>query len=165
MLTEEQQKLVEDSLWVVELALKRLSLTNNNDMRQQARLYICKLVSRFDASKGVKWSTYAYKSIYFHIKWRLKVEQRKNFDTMAKCDYYEVCDTSFGEISSEQLERQEKVKGLLQKCNAEERQVAILIMQGYNHREIEKIIKKSRVKVVEIIKKIKEKGKNGDFNC
>ena len=159
MLTEEQQKLVEHSLWVVELALKRLSLLNNNDLRQQARLYLCKLVSRFDASKGVKWSTYAYKSIYFHIKWRQKVEKRKNFDTMVKCDYYEVREEAFDEFLGTQLEAQEQVGGLLQRCSPDERVVAKLIMQGYNHREIAKIMHKSRVRVVEMVKNIKENAK------
>ena len=128
MLTEEQQKLVEDSLWVVELALKRLSLLNNNDLRQQARLYLCKLVSRFDASKGVKWSTYAYKSIYFHIKWRQKVEKRNNFDTVEKLDYYDLYDQPFEEFPSKHLEVQEQVGVWLQRCSPDERVVANLIM-------------------------------------
>lgn len=159
MLTEEQQKLVEDSLWVVELALKRLSLLNNNDLRQQARLYLCKLVSRFDASKGVKWSTYAYKSVYFHIKWRLKVEHRKNFDTVEKLDYYDLYDQPFEEFPGGQLETQEQVGVLLQRCSPDERVVAKLIMQGYNHREIAKLMHKSRVRVVEMVKNIKENAK------
>lgn len=66
-LTTEQQRLVENGSWVVNAVLKQLGLQDNDELRGNAYYYLCKCATRYDATKGVKWSTYAYKSVYLFV--------------------------------------------------------------------------------------------------
>src|SRR5574344_1642765 len=68
MLTAEQQNIIENSIWVVNTALKRQGLTYNKDLRQSAIVYMCECLTRFDPSRNIKWTTYAYKNVYLFIK-------------------------------------------------------------------------------------------------
>ena len=61
-LTNEQQKQIENSLWVVNTVLKKQGIDYNEDMRQSAIMYMCECLLRYDPDKGVKWTTYAYKN-------------------------------------------------------------------------------------------------------
>ena len=47
-LTAIQQKEIEDSVWVVNTALKRQGLSCNEDLRQSAILYMCECLLRYD---------------------------------------------------------------------------------------------------------------------
>ena len=77
MLNDEQRKTLEQSLWVVNTVIKELGLQLDDDMRSQASLYMCKCIERYDPKFGVKWSTYAYKSLYLYIKTRHAKEMVK----------------------------------------------------------------------------------------
>lgn len=66
-LTDEQRKIIEESMWVINTVLKAHNLAHDEDMRQQAILYMCECIERFDPSKNAKFSTYAYKNIYLYV--------------------------------------------------------------------------------------------------
>ena len=52
----------------INTALKKQGLQENEDLRQSAILYMCKCLERFDPTKNIKWTTFAYKNIYLYIK-------------------------------------------------------------------------------------------------
>lgn len=66
-LTAEQRETIKNSLWVVNTVLKEQGLQDDQDMRSQAVLYLCKCLLRYDQNRGVKWTTYAYKSVYLFV--------------------------------------------------------------------------------------------------
>lgn len=57
------------------------------DLKQEAALWLCKCAQRFDPARGVKWSTYAYRSVYLRIK-RLhdirRINEAKRYDYECK---------------------------------------------------------------------------------
>lgn len=161
MLTEEQQKIIMESMWVINSALKKQDLGNNEDLRQDAVLYMCKCIQRFDASKNVKWTTYAYRNIYFYIKERVKNLRKKGLESCNKVDIVE-----FTEVVDEDWElkeaNRERIKMLKEKCTSDEKMVMSLIMQGYKINELPKMLGKSRENIRQIELSIREKGDCGD---
>ena len=75
-LTGEQQRIIEDSLWIVGAVGKRLRV-KDEDARSEAVLYMIQCLDRFDPSKGVKWETYAYKNVYLYMSRTMKTKQEK----------------------------------------------------------------------------------------
>ena len=67
-LTDEQRKRVEQSAWIVNSVLKEQQLSYDEDLRQEGLLWLCKCAQRFDPTRGVKWSTYAYGSVFLRVK-------------------------------------------------------------------------------------------------
>lgn len=80
-LTDEQRKQVEDTLWVVNAAMKALGI-KDEDLRSEAELYLCSVVTRFDPARGLKLSTYAYSNTLQFLK-RKREDKRK--DTLYCC--------------------------------------------------------------------------------
>lgn len=62
-LSNNEKEIIQNSLWVVNSALKSLKLDKDSDLRQDCILYMCRCLKRYDKSKGVKWTTYAYKCV------------------------------------------------------------------------------------------------------
>ena len=62
-LSNKEKEIIQNSLWVVNSALKSLKLERDKDLRQDCILYMCHCLKRYDKSKGVKWTTYAFKCI------------------------------------------------------------------------------------------------------
>ena len=81
MLSAEQQKIIEESLWVVNDVLKDLGLQGNEDLRQEANLYLCRCLERFNPSYNTKWTTYAYKNILMFVK----LLNRRQATKQARC--------------------------------------------------------------------------------
>lgn len=73
-MNDEQRRIVENSAWIVNTVLQRQGLAYDEDLRQEAYLHLCRCVVRFDESRGIKWDTYAYSSLFLHIK---KINGRK----------------------------------------------------------------------------------------
>lgn len=73
-LDDKQRQVVENSAWIVNTVLQRQGLSFDEDLRQEAYLHLCRCVTRFDESRGIKWDTYAYSSLFLHIK---KINGRK----------------------------------------------------------------------------------------
>lgn len=151
-LSTEQQNTIENSIWVVNTALKNQGLSTDEDMRQDAILYMCKCIQRFDPSRSIKWTTYAYRNVYLYIKLKHKRQ-------MAKLSY-QTCGT---EMPIEEAEIIDKNKMLVEQirsiCNAKERQVIDLTLQGYSRSEIGQIMGRSVAQVKAYKRSIKDKAR------
>lgn len=67
MSIEERNKLVEENLNLVYAVLHSLGVGNNEDYFQEGCIHLMRCAENFDASKGFKFSTYAYKNIKYAI--------------------------------------------------------------------------------------------------
>ena len=152
-LTAEQQQIVEDSIWVVNTALKKQGLSADEDLRQSAILYMCKCLLRFDPEKNIKWTTYAYKNVYLYILRVHRKEVQKKSRVMGE-DLFAVLhkDMDF----NESVIILDKVFSL---CTPEERQVLELKRQGYRSAEIGQILGFTHAKVNLCLHEIREKAK------
>lgn len=130
-LTAIQQKEIEDSVWVVNTALKRQGLSSNEDLRQSAILYMCECLLRYDPTKGIKWTTFAYKNVYLFIKRTYKKENKR---TQYECD----CDDDLMLIGVPIEQKQDAfvVKDIMALCTPTEQKILMLKLQGYKHEEI-----------------------------
>lgn len=130
-LTAIQQKEIEESVWVVNTALKRQGLSSNEDLRQSAILYMCECLLRYDPTKGIKWTTFAYKNVYLFIKRTYKKENKR---TQYECD----CDDDLMLIGVPIEQKQDTfvVKDIMALCTPTEQKILMLKLQGYKHEEI-----------------------------
>lgn len=136
MLTQEQQQTIEDSLWIVNTALKDQNLQGNEDLKQDAILYMCKCLLNFDETKGVKWNTYAYKSVYLYIK-RKHARQVLESSRVAYLDQNPPKADEEQKVKDvKQFLRGFKIKHILYHCNEREREVVMLKLQGYTAKQI-----------------------------
>ena len=144
MLNDEQRQMVESSIWVVNTALKKQGLEKNKDLKQDALLYMCQCAERFDASKGVKWTTYAYKNIYLFIK-RTHAHEMKKSAPIIDFDLFDVSDglldlneDLLDEINKEPMYNNPKYKleNVMQNCSPQERVVLKQRLKGYTQPEI-----------------------------
>lgn len=164
MLTQEQQSTIENSLWVVNTALKRQGLSNDDDLRQDAMLYLCEIIQRFDESKGIKWTTYAYKSIYFYIKRiqkrKKKLKNREIDDEILDCDN-EIYETlpSDETIMINDNDCSDKFELLKEFCSDEEKKILSMRLKGYRLVEIANELNYSVSTVNNRLRNIKETAK------
>lgn len=155
MLTAEQQNIIENSIWVVNTALKRQGLTYNEDLRQSAIVYMCECLMRFDPSKNIKWTTYAYKNVYLFIKRTHKKECLK--DNMEIGDDVVNIDTTADPVEYD--ENILLVQNIFDLCTPYEKKILQLKMEGYKHGEISVILHCSISKINNYMQSIKEKTK------
>lgn len=136
-LTAEQQGIIEDSLWVVNTALQRQGLSHSVDLKQQAVLYMCTCLLRFEPSKNVKWTTFAYKNVYLYLK--KAVAKEKHRQSLEKSeDLLELCESSV--VRAPFLDNL-VVEEVFARCSGEEKSVLQLKMQGYTYGEISSLLK------------------------
>lgn len=129
-LTAIQQKEIEDSVWVVNTALKRQGLSCNEDLRQSAILYMCECLLRYDPTKGIKWTTFAYKNVYLFIK---RTHKKENKRTQYECD----CDDDLMLIGGQQNQQNTFiVENIMDLCTPNEKKILMLKLQGYKYGEI-----------------------------
>lgn len=160
MLSLEQQKTIENSIWVVNTALKRQGLQSNEDLRQSAILYMCKCLERFDPNKNIKWSTFAYKNVFLFIKRTHNKERRKNCVILGE-DIFDLREPLKQPLEEPQVLNQNKcmldnVKSI---CSAEERQILDFKLQGYTAFEISVLVKCSTSRINSCIQSIKNKAR------
>lgn len=129
MLTAEQQNIIENSIWVVNTALKRQGLTYNEDLRQSAIVYMCECLMRFDPSKNIKWTTFAYKNVYLYIKRTYKKEHKR---TQYECDD----DLMLIEEPIEPKQDIFIVEDIMALFTPNEKKILMLKLQGYKYGEI-----------------------------
>ena len=153
-LTLEQQEEVENSIWVVNTALKKQGQSMNEDLRQDAILYMCLCRLRFNPSLNVKWTTYAYRNVYLYIKRTLLKEKSKN-GHIIKSDYNDISNLIPAEDKFDTIEGDDTY--LRNLCSIEEKQVLELKKQGYNGREIATILNCSTSKVNCYLNKVKQR--------
>lgn len=153
MLSAEQQKTIQESLWVVNTVLKDLGLQQDEDLRQDANLYLCRCLERFNPSHNVKWTTYAYKNILMFVK-------RKSQITIPTIDF-----TSFADNTSDYIVARPTcpqitfgmLRGLLKNCTAEECQIVFLKYKGYKTYEIGEIRHQTPRYIAKKLKEIRNK--------
>lgn len=153
MLSAEQQSIIENSLWVVNTALKNQGLGADEDLRQSAILYMCGCLERFDTNRNVQWTTFAYKNVYLYIK-RTHAQDVKRQDKEIHDDILYLSQAS--EAPTDELRGQE-VDIIKNCCSTEEKHVIDLKLQGYNNTEISRQIGCSVSKVSRYMKSIKLK--------
>lgn len=160
MLTFEEQNIIENSLWIVNTALKKQGLQGNEDLKQSAVLYMCKCIKKYDPSKQVKWNTYAYKNVFLYIK-RTNAKDNKRQSAFVNQDIYDmvepvICHREQTNNFNESKFTLEKVKRVL---DPKERQVIDLKLQGYKAFEISKIMGCSQSKINDYMQIIKSKAR------
>lgn len=136
-LTAAQQKDITDSIWVVNSALKKLGFSYDEDLRQQAILYMCRCRMRFDESRNVKWTTYAYSNIYMYLKRTLKArfeKEKKKHDFLIKVQP----DVSM-DIIDEYTDKID-IENIKSICNEKERMILELRLQGKTYSQISVIL-------------------------
>lgn len=134
MLSKEQQEMVEDAMWVVNWVLKEQNLWGNEDLRQDALLYLCRCAERFNEKADTKWTTYAYKNISLYVK-------RKNILESMKNDMYKPEEEKPSKvISADYMETKALLKEVYSKCNDREKKILVLKLKGYKIREIAEIM-------------------------
>lgn len=153
-LTSEQQKQIENSLWVVNIVLKKQGVDYNEDMRQSAIMYMCECLLRYAPDKGVKWTTYAYKNVFLYVKKTIQKENNKKFNECSEelFDLYEK--EHIGDSKSTR-----DMANLMSLCNELEQEILGLKLKGYKQYEITQILNCSRTKINNCIHNIKEKAK------
>lgn len=160
MLSKEQQSIIEDSIWVVNTALKNQGLElspKTEDLRQSAILYMCKCLERFDPTRNIKWSTYAYKNVYLYIKRQNKREIRCRQHEIEDEDIYKTLEEYEAETDNQARLIIDKIS---QKCTPRERELLDLKLKGYKGREIGVIMGISISRISLYMKSIKEKAKD-----
>lgn len=156
MLSKEQQDIIENSLWVVNTALKRQGLQTDEDLRQSAILYMCRCLEKFDPSRNIKWTTFAYKNIYLYIKRVHRAELKKQFPLLTE---ETLCFIERKETTRvfEQALAEEEIAVIKQGCTEDECKFIDLKIQGYKGAEIGEIMECSQGKVMCLRQSIKEK--------
>lgn len=159
MLSKEQQDIIENSIWVVNTALKKQGLQSDEDLRQSALLYMCKCIERFDPTMNIKWTTFAYKNVYLFIK-RTHGKKMQKQKPLVSCedrphltgepDYNQVHD---------KIDLKGKIATIKALCTPDECKYLDLKLMGYKGAEISQIMGISTSKVVCCMQSIKEKVK------
>lgn len=147
MLTPAQQKIIEDSLWVVNAVLKRLGLQEDEDLRQDACLYLCKCLERFNPDKNVKWTTYAYKNIYLYT---IRIKKYNNSKSLCLMEELENFNKSDNGLIEQQMETLCQFEHIVAPLPTKEKQVAILLSQGFTMHEIATLLKTNHKGVKEL---------------
>ena len=156
MLSQEQQRTIENSVWVVNTALKKQGLQTDKDLRQSAILYMCKCLERFDPNKHIKWTSYAYKNVYLFIL-RTNAKERQKMGCLADEDISTLqIPIPQPQINDESKERVQKIKNI---CTLEEKKIIELKLQGYKFAEIGALMGWSISKVNNCMRTIKEKAR------
>lgn len=151
MLTVEQKQLVEEHLWVAKAVLKKYGLARDKDWQSIANLELIKCATKYDRAYGVKFSTYAYKSILLAIRRIRYKETAQNGKIVPLETANEIPDT----LSS--VDTAIRVTEI--KANLTRREIAVceLLEQGYNYKEVAFILGKTRQGIYCIRERIKNK--------
>lgn len=156
MLSAEQQSIIENSIWVVNSALKKQNLSYDEDLRQSAILYMCRCLEKFDPSKNIKWTTFAYKNVYLFIK-------RKNRKDKLKASYQVQEDVMFDIMGSydvvEVNESVMLVRQIYSTCTPIEKKILLLKLKQYRIKEISATIGYSQSTINNCLRSIKEKAR------
>lgn len=153
MLSREQQDIIENSIWVVNTALKRQNQSRNEDLRQSAILYMCECLLRFDDKIGIKWTTYAYKNVLLYVK---RAKMRENRRIQRECDDEEYI-TQCEPIAERQDDNEYLLSEIAKVCTPNEKRILELKLQGYKHEEIRAELSCSLSTINKYVRRIKDK--------
>ena len=163
MLSKEQQDIIENSIWVVNTALKKQGLQSNNDLRQSAILYMCGCIQRFDPTRNIKWTTYAYKNVFLFIRRQHRKEmERASF--LVDEDFFDIDPSIYTQESPQEFDFSRcRVEKIMKVCTDEEKNILKLKMQGYKCEEISQILHFSTSKINVCMQNIKKKAREIEF--
>lgn len=157
MLTAEQQSIIENSIWVVNTALKRQGLQYDDDLRQSAILYMCRCIERFDPSKNIKWTTYAYRNVYMYIRTKHAKQVKKERGIVG--DIYCLPLQFYDEQQQKKDYSTFMIEAIKQKCTARECKFLELKLMGLTGLEICQIMKCSVSTLSRMVQSIKTKAR------
>ena len=147
-MTAEQQQTILDTLWIGDNALRRQKRAYDEDLRQVAIIYLCKCLLRYNADLGVKWNTYAYKSVDLYIRREIEKEKKmRNREIISAREYV------IGERINKERALYLEIK---ENCTPRTQKVLELKLQGYNDREVRDIVHCANKKLCEMKREIKE---------
>lgn len=163
MLSKEQQDIIENSIWVVNTALKKQGLQADSDLRQSAILYMCRCLQRFDPNRGIKWTTYAYKNVFLYIKRQHRKEIERNSHLINE-DIFDLDPSVYERQQEIEFDFSKcRVEKIMKICTNEEKTILNLKMKGYKCEEISKIMCFSTSKTNVCMQNIKKKAREIDF--
>lgn len=163
MLNDSQRQMVESSIWVVNTALKKQGLEGDKDLKQEALLCMCQCAERFDVSKGVKWTTYAYRNVYLCIK-RVHAKEKKKTTPLLNQDLFDMSEQLFEDEKMSQEENNSyKMRRVMTICTPTEKQFLMAKLKDCTNLEIAHQMNCSKSKIDITMKNIKEKVKSIDI--
>jgi len=151
-LTTEQQELVQNGSWVVSTVLKRFKRQRDDDLRQDAQLFMCKLVTTWDESKGRKWTSYAYQRLYFFV---LHTLQRENKGRARELLCEIIPDRAAPSPDENAMYSCEIIDELYKRLTDVQCEVLYLLVQGCTHKDINKKLGVSYKRITQIVSEIK----------
>lgn len=154
-LTNAEQNLIEDSLWIVNTVLKNESLQCDNDLRQSAILYMCECLLRFDCTKNIKWSTYAYRNISLFIK-RTNAKQKFMSSKIVDVDIIDLKESRNNNYEDLNVSPREC---LLSHLTPKELEIWAYLSQGYKGNELCDILGYNIGRIYSILQSIKFKAR------
>ena len=154
-LTDEQQRIIMGSLWVVNSILKNQGQQRNDDLRQEAILCMCKCLQRYDEKFKVKWTTYAYRNISWYIKKQL-IKTNAKLNKTCPLDIFDMSDEI---VAPPENESKTLFRILLDACNKKEKRILVLKRNGYSLKAVSKILNLPYGVVCNNIATIKQKAK------
>lgn len=143
-----------------------------SDLLQIGMLALWKCCNKFDPSKGVRFSTYAYNSIYRNMKCALVRENKKIAYLVSmnkQVSNEEECPVTYEDViaSPVNVESQVEINDLLNQISSElgknSDRIIELVRQGYTQVEIAKELNTTRMNVGNILRKFRKKLKNTLF--
>lgn len=159
MLSKEQQDIIENSVWVVNAVLKQQGLQGNCDLRQSALLYMCRCLEKFDPQKNIKWTTYAYKNVYLHVKRLHRTELAKQSHLISD-DIYSIEPVLPSKFNGhQQISYRNALENIKKLCTPAENRFIELKLLGYKRAEISKIMQCSTNKIDFYMQNIKRKAR------
>lgn len=153
MLSQEQQKMVQDNLWVVNTALQKQGLQREEDLKQDAFLYMCKCALRFDSNKGVKFTTYAYRNVYLYVK-RTHAKNCKNKARIIDDDVFDLVEKPHDEPNKKALDELDDFNDF---CEDDEIEILELKRKGFKTAEISQKMGISKTMIAKKMRNIRDK--------
>lgn len=145
------EELLNNNIWVLNTVLQKLGLEKDEDMRQEGLICIWLCARKYKPESGVKFSTYAYKSAYFHI---LKLKQKE----IERQKQIVSADKIFSLADKEKTPAEiYQIKAIVNSLSGKTKQCAIYLSQGYSKAEIKSRLNLSTKSLNTIINSIRRK--------
>ena len=124
---------------------------------------MCKCLERFDPTKNIKWTTFAYKKVFLYIK-RVHKKEIKQHSYLIDDDIY-IAELSAQPINEQKMfnEAEFMLEHIKTICTPEECRILDLKRQGYKGFEISQIMNCSTSKINGCMQSIKDKARETEL--
>lgn len=148
-MTDIERERVESSGWIVSAVVSRLR-PKDEDLSQSIYLYLCYCAKRYDETRGVKWTTYAFKNAYYYGLMLVKEECQRE---------YKLCYDIPEEILADEdieadIDNISEINELCNNLNEIQKTIIELKYAGYKNNEIRKELGLGKNTYFKEIKKI-----------